>query len=134
VTRVRGGAALRSVGLVVAYAAAGLLAVLVAGLLAARVPDTGRLLAARAVLVTVGLVAVTLVTDGRRPLRTLLALAVAGYALCPATWVGRTYLAQLWFAPGALTVAIDLVAWVAVAAATGAALRRRRAARPGATQ
>lgn len=39
---------------------------------------------------------------------------VAGYALSPTTWNGRTYAGQLVTEPGVLTVLLDLVLWLVV--------------------
>jgi len=39
---------------------------------------------------------------------------VVGFALDPLAWSGRAFFAQLLIEPGAVTVALDLVAWIAL--------------------
>ena len=39
---------------------------------------------------------------------------VVGFALDPLAWNGRAFFAQLLIEPGAVTVALDLVAWIAL--------------------
>lgn len=53
-----------------------------------------------------------------------------GFVLNPFGWVGRSYLGQLWFDPGVLTVLIDLTAWGAVGGATLWLVTRAAVARP----
>ncbi|WP_277208343.1 hypothetical protein [Isoptericola croceus] len=108
----------RAVGLTVTYAVAGLVGMIIAGLLALPEEDVQQALVLRAVVVGALLVLVTLLTDRRRPLPVLLGVAFASYALNPATWIGRAFLAQLWFEPGVATVLVDGAAWLGVVAGT----------------
>lgn len=87
--------------------------------------DVSSGLALRAILVTVVLllagwflVRPRVLSSTRLSLRltSLLGLAI-GYALAPTTWNGRTYAAQLVAEPGAATIALDLVLWLAVGGA-----------------
>ncbi|QAY64387.1 hypothetical protein ET495_15530 [Xylanimonas allomyrinae] len=117
----------RSAGVVLAYAAMGLACLVLVGVLADRGAALTALLAARAVLVTAGLVAIGVVTARGRGTGAHTLLAVLGYAACPAAWVGRAFLSQLWFAPGPATVALDAVAWLAVVLAARVVVTRTRA-------
>lgn len=79
-------------------------------------------LAVRAALVTVALllavVLVVLRARGRLPAGVVVRSAqvglALGYLLNPFSWVGRSYLTQLWLEPGPLTFVLDFVAWLAV--------------------
>lgn len=51
-----------------------------------------------------------------------------GFALNPFAWSGRSFFAQLLIEPGAVTVALDLVAWVALGS-LGVLVASRRASR-----
>jgi hypothetical protein len=101
----------------------GLLATLVAAFVTFPSHEVGADLVVRTVLVTCVLVLVlpSLLRETwarrRGPgLGSVLAGAVCGYAIDLASWTGRAYAAQLVHSPGALTIAVDLVLWLAVVA------------------
>lgn len=84
--------------------------------------DVDSAIALRAVLVLAVLLAGPFLLVRRRVLaatrRSLVAAGVVGlaigFALNPFAWLGRGFFAQLLIEPGAVTVALDLVAWVAL--------------------
>lgn len=91
----------------------------------------GSALALKAVLVAAMLVLVTWRGAGGAPAgprSTVLVVVAAavGFAINPFTWAARTFVGQLVGVDGAVALAVDLVAWLAVVLATVrvAALRR----------
>lgn len=70
-------------------------------------------LIARAVLVAVVVLLVSLLVARRSGLTLAWAVGAAalGYLLNPMSWDGRAFLAQMWFQPGIGALLVDLVFW-----------------------
>jgi len=105
-----------------ATAIGGSVAGVVAGLFSVSTLDVGAAVGLRAVLVAAAVLVAPYLLVRRRVLTArrgeLVAAGVVGlvvgFALDPLAWNGRAFFAQLLIEPGAVTVALDLVAWIAL--------------------
>jgi len=105
-----------------ATAIGGSVAGVVAGLFSVSTLDVGAAVGLRAVLVAAAVLVAPYLLVRRRVLTArrgeLVAAGVVGlvvgFALDPLAWSGRAFFAQLLIEPGAVTVALDLVAWIAL--------------------
>lgn len=77
------------------------------------------------VLVLLARIVVRRAEDGPGLVPTVVAAAVASYALSPQAWAGRGLAGQLLLEPGLLTVMVDLVLWVVVVVGAAATVEAR---------
>jgi hypothetical protein len=120
-----------SVGVFVGYAATPFIVtaiVLAIALGSSMSVSTG--LALKAVVIGLALVGMTAAVARVLHPALIVGLALAGYAVTPSTWVGITFVAQIWIEPGIVTILVDFVVWMLIVGAT-VLVRRATRARSG---